>query len=192
MIIKKSELKVVAPDDIVLCSPPSEWDFVAEPDGSMFANLMFERMKELGGVGLSANQLGVNVKMFVMGIGELRISVFNPSIVSTSAEETVGIEGCITFPGIYVNMARPSSVTAKYFNEKGEEQTVEYIGLTARIFLHEYDHMQGITLKHKASKLKWDLASGRKTKRTKKIVQKHVQKQLQNIQKQIDQNGNNT
>ena len=80
----------------------------------------------------------------------------------------------------------------KYFNEKGEEQTVEYIGLTARIFLHEYDHMQGITLKHKASKLKWDLASGRKAKRTKKIVQKHVQKQLQNIQKQIDQNGNNT
>ena len=192
MIIKKSELKVVAPDDIVLCSPPMEWDFVAEPDGSMFANLMFERMKELGGVGLSANQLGVNVKMFVMGIGELRISVFNPSIVSTSAEETVGIEGCITFPGIYVNMARPSSVTAKYFNEKGEEQIVEYIGLTARIFLHEYDHMQGITLKHKASKLKWDLASGRKTKRTKKIVQKHVQKQLQNIQKQIAQNGNNT
>jgi peptide deformylase len=192
MIIKKSDLKVVDPDNIILCSPPTEWDFVAEPDGSMFANIMFERMKELGGVGLSANQLGVNVKMFVMGIGELRISVFNPSIVSTSAEETVGIEGCITFPGIYLNMARPSSVTAKYFNEKGEEQIVEYIGLTARIFLHEYDHMQGITLKHKASKLKWDLASGRKTKRTKKIVQKHVQKQLQNIQKQIDQNGNNT
>jgi peptide deformylase len=130
--------------------------------------------------------------MFVMGIGELRIPVFNPSIVNISKEETVGIEGCITFPGIYLNMARPSSVTAKYFNEKGEEQTVEYNGLTARIFLHEYDHMQGITLKHKASKLKWDLASGRKTKRTKKIVQKHVQKQLQNIQKQMDQNGNNT
>lgn len=178
-MIKKSDLKLISPDDNILLTPPKEWDF-NDPalDGAMFANILFDRMGELGGVGLSANQVGISYSVFVMGMNEYKEAFFNPSIEEVSKEFVSGEEGCLSFPGIYLNLSRPSWVKVKYFNAEGKEIKNEFTGLTARIFLHEYDHMQGITFREKASKLKWDLASKRKDKRTKKIIRAHVQKQI--------------
>lgn len=178
-MIKKSDLKLISPDDPVLLTPPKEWDFNdSSLDGNMFANILFDRLEELGGVGLSANQVGVSYRVFVMGMNEYKEAIFNPSIEEISKEIVSGEEGCLSFPGIYLNLARPSWIKVKYFNPDGKEIKNEFTGLTARIFLHEFDHMQGITFKDRASKLKWDLASKRKDKRTKKIIRTHVQKQI--------------
>lgn len=189
-MIKKTDLKLIQPSNNILHTPPEAFNFSGEIDSVMLSNIMYDRMKELGGVGLSANQVGLNIKMFVMGAGTVRMDVFNPEIVSVSSEEISYDEGCLSFPGVYIKVKRPESCVVRYQNNKGETLTQELTGLTARIFLHEFDHMEGKTFKDKVSKLKWDLAYNRMIKRTKKIIRKHTQKQLVDIANQIkEKNG---
>ncbi len=185
MIVKKSDLKLVKNDHPILLTPPVPFDFSGDQDGEMLANVMIERMKELGGIGLSANQVGLNTSVFVMGIGDVTYAIFNPEIVEMNSYQESFDEGCLSFPGVYVKVQRPVGVIAKYKNAKGEEKVEEFTGLTARIFLHEYDHMEGKTFKDRVSKLKWDLAYNRMIKRTKKIIRRGVQKQLVNIANQM-------
>lgn len=193
MIIRKSEIKLVKADSEILNTRPAPFIFNGEIDAQMLSNLMIDKMKELGGVGLSANQVGLNINMFVMGAGETTYAIFNPVIESVSKEELSMDEGCLSFPGIYMKVSRPKSVVVTYQNASGESVREEFHGLSARIFLHEYDHMEGKTFKDKVSKMKWDLAYNRMIKRTKKIIRKGVQKQLLNIAKQMEtENGNHT
>lgn len=192
-MIKKSELKLVKPDSTILLTPPKAFDFNGEENAEMLSNLMLARLEELGGLGLSANQVGLNYRMFVMGAGEVQYAIFNPEIVSQSLEHIVSEEGCLSFPGIYIKVNRPSSIGVRFQNKKGEFREETLTGLTARIFLHEYDHMEGITLKQKVSKIKWDLAFNRVTKRTNKIIRRGVQSQLVNIANKIkEENVSNT
>ena len=190
-MIKKSDLKLVPQDSVHLRTAPSPFIFNGEIDAEMFSRLLTDRMLELGGVGLSANQVGVNCRVFVMGTKEFQTVLFNPSIKGISSETASLDEGCLSFPGIYMKVTRPKSVVIEYQNSKGEWQEDEYHGLTARIFLHEYDHMEGKTFKDKVSKLKWDLAYNRMVKRTKKIIRNGVQKQLVNIANQMKENNDN-
>jgi peptide deformylase len=191
-MIKKSDLKIIPDNDPILLSPPSPWDFNGEEDAQMFSNILQDKMVELGGIGLSANQVGVSKKVFVIGMNEFKKTFFNPEIVETSKEEEAGEEGCLSFPGIFLQVKRPSDVVIKYQDEKGEWFTEEFKGLTARVILHEYDHMLGRVFKEKVSKLKWDMATKKKAKKIKRIIKQHVQKRLIDIQKQINQHGNNT
>jgi len=190
-MIKKSDLKLVPPDSPILHSPPEPFEFDKNVDADMLANIMIDRMQDLGGIGLSANQVGLNIKMFVMGAGEVNYAFFNPEIISTNSEEVSMDEGCLSFPGIYMKVSRPSTVKVRFQNSKGEIVEEEFNGLTARVFLHEYDHMLGKTFKEKVSKLKWDLAFNRMIKRTKKIIRKGVQKQLVDIANQVKDNYGN-
>ena len=183
-MIKKSDLKLVSVDK--LNTAPEPFNFNGEIDAELFSNILIDRMLELKGIGLSANQVGVNKKVFVMGNEDLQTAIFNPEIIEVSSETSTLDEGCLSFPGVYVKVNRPEKIKARFQNVKGELVEQEFQGLTARIFQHEYDHMLGKTMQDRVSKLKWDLASKRVVKRTKKIIRKHVQQQLANIQKQID------
>lgn len=192
-MIKKSELKLVKPDDPILHTPPDPFVFGGEIDAEMLSNIMLDRMKELGGVGLSANQVGLNIRMFVMGYNDVTFTIYNPEIIETSKNNVSLDEGCLSFPGIYVKISRPDVVKVKFQNKLGEERIETLTGLTARVFLHEYDHMEGKTFKERASKIKWDLAYNRMIKRTKKVIKRGVQTQLMNIAEQIkEKNGNDS
>jgi peptide deformylase len=190
MIIKKSELKLVPANEHPL-SIADDVDF-SKIDASMLTNVMLDRMVEMGGVALSAPQVGLDMSMFVMGIDQARIEVFNPSIISYSKEETLMNEGSLTYPGISVIVKRPTSITVKYYNKNGEIQHNEFQGLTARIFQHAFDHLQGTTIKDRVSKLKWDLASKRLNNYKQKLVKKYTQKKLFEIKKAMEEqtNGN--
>ena len=142
MIIKKSDLKLI-PANEHSSSTAEDVDF-SKIDASMLTNIMLDRMTEMGGVALSAPQVGLDMSMFVMGIDQARIEVFNPSIISYSKDETLMNEGSLTYPGISVIVKRPSSISVQYYNKNGELQQNEFQGLTARIFQHAYDHLQGI------------------------------------------------
>lgn len=159
MIVRKNDLKLVPDDHPILHTPPKPYDF--EKDGNtaqIFANVMFEKMKEFKGVGMSANQVGIGVTFFVIGVDDVRIDVFNPKIVSSSGECDYN-EGCLSYPGMIVKIKRPEEIDVEYQNAKGEVIKRKLGGLTARIFQHEYDHMQGLTIKKKVSSMKWSLAS---------------------------------
>jgi len=190
MIIKKSELKLVPANEHPL-SIADDVDF-DKVDALMLTNVMLDRMTEMGGVALSAPQVGLDMSMFVMGIDQARVEVFNPTIISYSKEETLMNEGSLTFPGISVLIKRPVSITVEYFNKNGEIQHNEFQGLTARIFQHAFDHLQGTTIRDRVSKLKWDMATKRLNNYKQKLVKKYTQKKLLEIKKAMGEqiNGN--
>ena len=190
MIIKKSDITLVPANELPLYIA-EEVDF-NKVDAPMLTNIMLDRMTEMGGVALSAPQVGLDLSMFVMGINEARIEVFNPVIKSYSKEETLLNEGSLSYPGLLVIVKRPVSIIVEYFDKNGIIQNNEFHGLTARIFQHAYDHLQGITIKEKVSKLKWDLATKRLNNYKQKLVKKYTQKKLLEIKKSMEEqtNGN--
>jgi len=106
------------------------------------------------GIGLAAPQVGLSYKMFVIGdpsTPESCIPVFNPSIVSVSDETVTYEEGCLSFPGLYISIKRPRNIRARFANQNGEVNTVQFDGLTARTFQHEYDHIYGILYTSRAN-----------------------------------------
>ena len=105
---------------------------------------MIETMYLGDGVGLAAPQVGLSLRMFVMDYGEGPIKVVNPEILHMTQETEVDEEGCLSLPDIFENVERARFVKVKYQNEKGEWVEKEFEGYPARIFQHEYDHLDGI------------------------------------------------
>jgi peptide deformylase len=169
-MIRKSQLNLVPETSPILHTPPEEFDFNGDIEAEMFVNILIDRMHELGGVGLSANQVGVNKQVFVIGMDNVYMGIINPKIISYEGPEVLMKEGCLTFPGIMLSVNRPKAINVEYYNVKGEKVEEKLSGMTARIFLHEYDHMLGKTFKERASKLKWDLAQKKVNKRIKQHV----------------------
>jgi len=190
MIIKKSEIKLLPADELAR-SPASKFNF-DEVDAEMLTNVMFDRMTEMGGVALSAPQVGLDMSMFVMGINDAKVEVFNPEIISSSIKTELMNEGSLTYPGILVIVKRPASIEVEYYNKKGELQRSEFHGLTARIFQHAYDHLKGRTIKEKVSKLKWEMAVKRLNNYKQKLIKKYTHKKLLDIKKAMEEqtNGN--
>ena len=132
-------------------------------DRKELADKMFEAMKKYGGIGLSANQIGLPFNMFVMGDhpnleNGMKLTCFNPMIISKSDETVVMEEGCLTFPFLFLKITRPRKVVVKYTDENNELKEGQLDGMMSRIFQHEYEHMLGRTFTEHASKLKLDRA----------------------------------
>ena len=168
------ELKLIPPTDprVQTAIAPFQEDMLKEEgfkDRKELSDKMFDAMKKYGGIGLSANQVGLPFNMFVMG-GHLQIenglkmTCFNPMIVSASEETIMMKEGCLTYPFVFLNIKRPRKVVVKYEDENGELKEGHLDGHMSRIFQHEYDHTQGRVFTERVSKLKLDLAIKKATK----------------------------
>ena len=120
---------------------------------------MTDVMLASGGIGLTASQVGLDHKLFIMGDKPNNITMhINPTVLQYTEETVTETEGCLSFPNIFVKIKRPKEVLAEFYDENLEKQTVRIIGYSARCYLHELDHCLGITFKDRASKLKWDMA----------------------------------
>ena len=120
---------------------------------------MVELMLASNGIGLSANQVGLDAQVFVMGDSVENSTIcINPTVLQYTEETVDDIEGCLSFPNVFVKIKRPKEILAEWYNEKLEKQTVKIEGYSAKCYLHELDHLLGITFKDRASKLKWDMA----------------------------------
>jgi peptide deformylase len=95
--------------------------------------------------------------------------LFNPKIISVSEETQTGQEGCLSFPDLWLEVARPNQVTAEYIDKDGKERTIQLMGLDARVFLHELDHLNGVCFTNKVSPLKLALAKKKQLKKKRKI-----------------------
>ena len=130
---------------------------------------LIELMLAHDGIGLAANQAGIEARVFVIGHREDPESAqafFNPMVVATVDELEDLEEGCLSFPGVYVNIKRPKKILARWQNSKGEWQESEFDGYNCKCFLHELDHLEGIVFQDRVSTLKWALAV-KKTKKRK-------------------------
>lgn len=130
------------------------FDFEKEDAKALFETLRDEMVKHRG-VGLSAPQIGIPVRAFVIGnfsSPEDIIGVFNPLIVDYDEETVVYEEGCISYPGLFIKIKRPRGIRVRYREWDGEIGTTRYEGYTARVFQHEYDHLNGITFQTRANR----------------------------------------
>ena len=132
---------------------------------------MVELMLSSNGIGLSANQVGLDAQVFVMGDSVENSTIcINPTVLQYTQETVDDIEGCLSFPNIYVKIKRPKEILAEWYNEKLEKQTVKIEGYSAKCYLHELDHLLGITFKDRASKLKWNMAQKKARKLEKQLA----------------------
>jgi peptide deformylase len=151
----------------LLAKKMPEVDFTNPPqDLNELAERLLATMSHYGGVGLAANQCGVPCRMFVMGSG---IIVINPKILTTSEEMARDREGCLTFPGLTLPIQRPEKITVEFYDLSGAKQTFEYGGVTARVFQHEYDHLEGKVFTSKVGNLTLQMAKKKRQKLFKKI-----------------------
>ena len=162
-------LKIITYPNSILTERMPEFDFTnpimdpieleKEMVAAMFANQ---------GIGLSANQVGIRTRVFVMGhpgIPDQACAFFNPEIIANTDKLSDFEEGCLSFPNIYVKLKRPGAIQVKYRDSKGVEQFATFKGIECRCFLHEFDHLEGITFNDRASTLKWALAVKKSQKR---------------------------
>lgn len=150
---------------------PEEFDF-ENPfmDPIELADQLWNNMLHYNGVGLSATQVGFNTKVFVMGQDDFRLNVFNPQVLTMSPELKAMKEGCLTWPGLFLSIRRPVFCVVSFYDEKGNNQKFKYEGMTARIFLHEMDHMMGVDFTQRASKLVLDRGIKARDKKIKKLI----------------------
>ena len=159
------ELQLIHFTDQRMTTRPPAFDFEKDGDkAEELVDVLHKKMVEWDGVGLSANQIGLPYRVFVMGTKTEKLAFFNPTVVGVSKEEIAMEEGCLSFPGFYLTLKRPSEVVMEWQNEKGETQSGRFLGVGARVVLHEYDHMEGINFTFHAShfKLKWELDKWKK------------------------------
>lgn len=142
-------------DSPILKMKMEEFDFSNPPiDPEELKLALASAMVRMGGVGLSANQVGLPFRVFAYGTNTDYVVAFNPKIVGYSRETILLKEGCLSLPNIWLMIKRPEVVVVSYQQSNGEEVKVQLKGLSSRIFQHEYDHMEGRNFTQLASPLK--------------------------------------
>uniref|UniRef100_A0ACD5W1E5 Uncharacterized protein n=2 Tax=Avena sativa TaxID=4498 RepID=A0ACD5W1E5_AVESA len=144
----KAPLKIVQYPDTVLRARNKRINTFDDNLRSL-ADEMFDVMYKTDGIGLSAPQVGMNVQLMVFneagvkGEGE-EIVLVNPVVYKFSKRLVVDEEGCLSFPGIYANVLRPDTVKINAQDVSGAKIKVRLSQLSARVFQHEFDHLQGV------------------------------------------------
>lgn len=105
---------------------------------------MIDAMKNYGGVGISAPQLGEAVRVIVFKAESTEEKILiNPQILSKSSETIKSVEGCLSLPGIVIEVERPSWVEVQYTDIENNQHIEKFEDVNACVFSHEYDHLQG-------------------------------------------------
>lgn len=152
-MIELQQLQLISEDSEILKQSQNNFDFEnPQCDPKDLAFKLDECMKKNNGLGLSACQIGIPYRVFVMNVnGDEPLALFNPRVVSQSDNMISMKEGCLSFPLLYMNVKRPDAVRIRFQTYTGETKTQHFIGMSARVALHEMDHMEGITYHNRAS-----------------------------------------
>lgn len=147
-----------------------EWDFRIDGSPEELVRNMSKFMADNGGVGLAAPQVGIKKRIFIMGNFTKLVACINPKIVSLSEERKNDVEGCLSFPDLFMKVKRPTSAVVQYYTASGELVERELTGLESRVFLHEYDHLIGITFDQRVGNLLFKMAKDKRKKELKKAA----------------------
>ncbi len=105
--------------------------------------MMRREMEAANGIGLSANQIGLNMRVFVARVERKFYAVFNPEIVKISKDKIDMEEGCLSVPENFKPVSRPERITLSGYDKNGKKLKINAWGLLARVFQHEVDHLNG-------------------------------------------------
>ena len=147
MFMKNNKI-LVGEDNLVLRATSQE---VSKFDRGLkdFVEGMKKTLKKAEGLGLAAPQVGENIRVFVVTLNygkknEIVVGMVNPEILEVSVDMELGEEGCLSLPGIYSKVSRYVGIKVRYQDVDGNVMNMELLGLDAREFQHELDHLDGI------------------------------------------------
>lgn len=152
---------------------PDYEEVLPNPLMTSLAQRLRMTMRKFGGLGLSANQCGVYERVFVIGYEDNSFVCINPKVIEQSDELVKEKEGCLSYPGMYLSIYRPKWIVAEYTNENGQTVQQKFEGITARCYLHELDHMNGIRFVEHVGPVSIQMAK-KKQQKIKKTVQRKV------------------
>lgn len=148
--------------------PEHDVKMLPNPVMTKFARRLQATMKKYNGIGLSANQCGIQERMFVIG----DFVCINPKIVAHSESEFKLKEGCLSLPGLFASVPRYSWVDVEFYDENGQLHNHHFEGITSQCFQHELDHMNGITFTSKIGPVALQIARQKQQKTLKKVQRK--------------------
>ena len=170
-------LKHVKPDSPILKQKTDQFNFSTPPtDPIQLAKDLYETLMNTKYIGLSAPQVGMPFRVFALRTTP-GIVCFNPRIVDTSSEELLLDEMCMTFAHLAVPVRRPKKIKVRYFEPNGNVKTETFDGMTARYFLHELDHLDGILYTERANKMHVERAV-----RKQKILMRQLKREPKDVE----------
>jgi len=149
--------------------PEYATETLPNPSMDLLVKRLRMTMKKFGGIGLSANQCGVFERVFIIGTDDFEMVCINPKVLKVSDNIVKENEGCLSFPGLYIKIPRNETIDVEYTTEKGEVKKQTLTGITARCYLHEYDHMYGVKFTDHVGLTTLRLAKQKQQKMIKKI-----------------------
>jgi len=165
----KKKYNLVPANDPLLNTKLELFDFYNPPvDPVELGEELLGHMRHFGGIGLSANQLGLPYRVFVME-GSPGFVCFNPRITAKVDEVVKLDEGCLSYPGLYVKKERPAQIRVAYIDQYGVSQVKKFSGISARIFQHEFEHMEGDNFLEGIGPMALRMAKERQQKLIKKV-----------------------
>jgi peptide deformylase len=147
-----------------------EWNFRIDGSPEELVRAMSKFMADNGGVGLAAPQVGIKKRIFIMGNFTKLVACINPKIVSLSEDRKNDLEGCLSFPDLFMKVKRPTTAVVQYHAVSGELVERELTGFECRVFLHEYDHLIGVTFDQRVGNLSFKIAKDKRKKELKKAA----------------------
>jgi len=146
-----------------LITKSTEWNFFTDGDAELLEASMIKFMLTCKGIGLAANQIEITKRVFIIGSENIvgfpkPFACFNPRILEYGTEQILDEEGCLSYPGLFLKIKRPTWVIAEYQNSKGDLIEAKFEGYLAKCFQHELDHLDGICFVDRVSRLKLNLA----------------------------------
>ena len=177
-LVEYEVMKLVDFYDEILRKPTEPFDFNAPNavrEAEFIAYSLAETMQKYGGIGLSANQVGINKRVCAVAADNKIWIMFNPVIIERSVTESNLSEGCLSYPGLYVKIPRAEKIKVRFQAIGGQFTEQEVSGITSVCVQHELDHLDGVVYTDRISPIKLDQAKRKVKKNLKKISRLTVQ-----------------
>jgi peptide deformylase len=153
------ELQLVNSSDPILREQCQLFDFKTTLiDINDLAQSMVRFLHNNNGIGLAANQVGYSLRIFAMRVHPQNFVCINPRIVWKSEKQVLLEEGCLSYPNLIVKVKRPEFIRARFWLPNGQVKTEKFIGMSARCFQHEMDHLDGKVFYEQANRYHRDQA----------------------------------
>lgn len=170
-MINLENLQLVEENSNVLKMVANEVDFSnVDIDLNKLTHYMYRIMYSSKGIGLASNQVGLLYRHFVFGDDTERHSCFNPQVLSYSSETVEMVEGCLSFPKLFLKIRRPKTIEAMWYDHNEKQVIKKLEGISARCFQHELDHINGVCFTDKVSKLKLNMAKKSRNKLARRTI----------------------
>ena len=163
-------MQLIKSPNPILKQQAIRWDFETDLNAKDLEIDMVQLMVESGGIGLAANQVGLLKRVFAIHLkDQVPFCMFNPYILHGNNDMVKGLEGCLSFPGVFFEVPRHNNITAGYVDRDGNKRIIELTGIDSRCFQHELDHMNGVRMIDKVKPLALQMAREKQKKLIKKI-----------------------